>query len=120
MTQKNITEPKTISNAFNNFFVAIGPKLASKIQHTGKNYFDYLTKPAQTCIFAKPIVAEEIVKIIGKFNPNKSPGHDNITNMVIKKVPLEICKPLSMIFNCSFKTGVVPETAKNCKSDTYL
>ena len=112
---KNITEPKTISNAFNNFFVDIGPKLASKIQHTGKNYFDYLTKPAQTCIFAKPIVAEEIVKIIGKFNPNKSPGHDNITNMVIKKVALEICKPLSMIFNCSFKTGVVPEQLKIAK-----
>ena len=68
---ENITEPKNISNAFNNFFVDIGPKLASKIQHTGKNYFDYLIKPAQTCIFTKPIVPEEIVKIIGKFNPNK-------------------------------------------------
>ena len=94
---ENITEPKNISNAFNNFFVDIGPKLASKIQHTGKNYFDYLIKPAQTCIFTKPIVPEEIVKIIGKFNPNKSPGHDNITNMVVKKVAPEISKPLCMI-----------------------
>ena len=80
-----ITEPKTISNTFNNFFVDIGPKLASKIQHTGKNYFDYLIKRAQTCIYTKPIVAEEIVKITGKFNPNKSPGHDDITDMVVKK-----------------------------------
>ena len=51
----------------------------------GKDYFDYLVKPVQTCIFTKPIVAEEIVKIIGKFNQNKSPGRDDITNMVIKK-----------------------------------
>ena len=35
--------------------------------------------------------------------------------MVIKKVALEICKPLSMIFNCSFKTGVVPEQLKIAK-----
>ena len=44
---------------FNNFFVDIGPKLASKIQHTGKKkntYFDYLIKPAQTCIYTKPIL----------------------------------------------------------------
>ena len=112
---ENITEPKNISNAFNNFFVDIGPKLASKIQHTGKNYFDYLIKPAQTCIFTKPIVPEEIVKIIGKFNPNKSPGYDNITNMVVKKVAPEISKPLCMIFNCSFNTGVVPEQLKIAK-----
>ena len=35
-------------------------------------------------MYTKPI-AEEIVKIIGKFSPNKSPGHDDITNMVVKK-----------------------------------
>ena len=80
----NITEPKAISNAFNNFFVRIGSKLASKIQHKGKDYFDYLIKSAQTC-YTKPIVAEEIVKIIGKFNQNKSPSHDDITKMVVKK-----------------------------------
>ena len=65
-------------------FVDVGPKLASKIQHTGKNYYDYLIKPAQTCIYTKPTVPEEIAKIIGKFIPNKSPSHDDITNMVFK------------------------------------
>ena len=95
--------------------MTLGQSLASKIQHTGKNYFDYLIKPTQTCIFTKPIVPEEIVKIIGKFNPNKSPGHDNITNMVVKKVAPEISKPLCMIFNCSFNTGVVPEQLKIAK-----
>ena len=52
----------------------IGPKLASKIQHRGKNYFDYLIKPAQTCTYKVPIVSKEIVTIIVKFNS------DNITN----------------------------------------
>ena len=67
-----------------------------KFSNRGKKYFDYLIKPAQTCIYAKPVVAEEIVKIIGKFNPNKSPGHDDITNMVVKKVAPEISKSLTV------------------------
>ena len=110
-----LTDPKKISDAFNTFFVDIGPKLASKIQHTGKNCFDYLNQPASSCMYTKPVVPEEIVKIIAKFNQNKSPGHDDIGNMIVKKVATEISKPLSTIFNCSLKTGVVPEQLKIVK-----
>ena len=112
---EKLTDPKKISNAFNTFFVDIGPKLESKIQHTGKNYFDYLNQPASSCMYTKPVVPEEIVKIIAKFNQNKSPGHDDIGNMIVKKVATEISKPLSTIFNCSLKTGVVPEQLKIAK-----
>ena len=35
--------------------------------------------------------------------------------MVVKEVAPEISTPLSMIFNCSFKTGVVPEKLKIAK-----
>ena len=109
---EKLTDPKKISDAFNTFFVDIGPKLASKIQHTGKNYFDYLNQPASSCMYTKPVVPEEIVKIIAKFNQNKGPGHDDIGNMIVKKVATKISKPLSTIFNCSLKTGVVPEQLK--------
>ena len=78
-----VTEPEIISNSFNNFFVDIGPKLASQIQHSGKDYYEYLQNPTQSCLFMKPIIAEEIVKIISTFNQNKSPGHDNIGILVI-------------------------------------
>ena len=37
-----ITNSHDISDKFNDFFVNVGPKLASSIQNTGKNYFDYL------------------------------------------------------------------------------
>ena len=50
------------------------------------------------------------------FNQNKSPGHDDIGNMIVKKkVATEISKPLSTIFNCSLKTDVVPEQLKIAK-----
>ncbi len=115
MNEEEITDPNIISNAFNNFFVNIGPQLASKIHHSGKDFFDYLNRPHETCMFFKPIVPEEILKIIGKFNQNKSPGYDDIGNMIIKRVASEISKPLSIIFNTSLTTGIVPENLKIAK-----
>ncbi len=45
----------------------------------------------------KPVIAEEIIKIlvISIFQPNKSPGHDDIGNLVVKRVAPEISEPLA-------------------------
>ena len=45
-------------------------------------------------MYLKPIVGDEILKIINKFNQNKSAGHDNIGNYIIKRVSKEISIPL--------------------------
>ena len=66
-------------------------------------------------MYTKPVVPEEIVKIIAKFNQNKSPGLDDTGNMIVKIIAIEMSKPLSTIFNCSLKTGVVPEQLKIAK-----
>ena len=110
-----LTDPADIANGFNDFFVNVGPKLASNIQHTGKNYYDYLQDPQTSSMYMKPIVEMDIVKIIEKFDQNKSAGNDNIGNFVIKRVCNEIVKPLSMIFNLSISTGIVPEKLKIAK-----
>ena len=47
MMVKKVAEPDEISNSFNDFFVNIGPKLASGIKRTGKDFFDYLLNPTQ-------------------------------------------------------------------------
>ena len=112
---KVLTNPQDIANSFNDFFVNIGPKLASNIQHNGKNYYDYLQDPITSSMYMKPVVELDIVKIIGKFDQNKSAGNDNIGNFLIKKVCNEIVKPLSMIFNLSISTGIVPEKLKIAK-----
>ena len=93
----------------------VGPKLASGIQNTGKNYYDYLPDMRSNSMYMKPIVASDIIKIIDKFNPNKSAGHDNVGNYIIKKVGKEIVKPLTNIFNLSLSTGVVPDKLKTAK-----
>jgi hypothetical protein len=110
-----ITDPKDISNQFNDFFVEIGPKLASNIQSTGKKYYEYLGEARSSSMYLKPIVEMEVIKIIEGFKQNKSAGHDNIGNFILKRVSKEISKPLTMIFNLSMSTGVVPENLKTAK-----
>jgi hypothetical protein len=63
----------------------------------------------------KPIVETEIIKIVNKFNQNKSAGHDNIDTFIIKRVATEIAKPLTSIFNLSIATGIVPQKLKIAK-----
>ena len=36
-----------------------------------------------SCMFLKPIVEEEIIKIIYKFNQYESAGHDDIGNFIV-------------------------------------
>ena len=100
------TEPGSISNSFNNFFVDVGPKLTSDIKHSGKDYFEYLSNPTQKTLLMKPIVADEVVKIVSKLNQNESLGHDGIGNLIVKKATSIISKPLADIFNLSFQLAV--------------
>ena len=58
------TNPQDISNKFNEFFVNIGPELASNIHNTGKNYYDYLKDVNPCSMYFKPIVEMDIIKII--------------------------------------------------------
>ena len=110
-----ITNSQDISNQFNDFFVNVGPKLASDIQHNGKNYYDYLQDMTSSSMYMKPIVESDIMEIISKFNPSKSAGNDNIGNVIIKQVSSEILKPLTTIFNLSLSTGIVPDRLKVAK-----
>ena len=63
----------------------------------------------------KPVVEQDFINIIDKFNSNKSAGHDNFGNFIIKKVGSETVKPLTFIFNLSLSTGVVPDKLKVAK-----
>ena len=106
-----LTNPQHISNKFNDF-LSIGPKLASNILNTGKNYYDYRKDVTPSTMYLRPIVERGVIKIIDKFGPNKGAGNDNIGNFIFKKVAIEIVEPLTRIFNLSISTGIVPDKLK--------
>ena len=63
----------------------------------------------------RPIAEDKILKIIYKFDKNKSAGHDGIGNLIVKGVAKEIVHPLTAIFNLSLSTGKVPDNLKIAK-----
>ena len=97
------------------FFFNIGPKLAERIHSSGKDYFEYLKEPVQKSVFIKPTVEDEIIKIIAKFDQNKSPGYDGVGYFVLKKIAKEIVKPLTTICNTSISSGEVLDWLKIAK-----
>ncbi len=58
------------------------------------------------------VTREDVLKQIVKFQPNKSPGPDEVFARVLKECKEELCDPLSTIFNNSIESGRVPELWK--------
>ena len=95
---KTFSDSKEIANEFNNFFANIGPSLAASIKHKGKDFNSYLRDQNSYTCFLKPTDVEEIYKVIRNLGNNKSPGHDNISSNIIKKVAKEILYPFQTHF----------------------
>ena len=53
------------------------------------------------------------MSILKSINVNKSPGPDDILELVLKKCALSLANPLSIPFNISFSTGQIPNDWKS-------
>merc|ERR1711942_437380 len=79
-----ITDPKRISEVFNNHFVSIGKKLTDKFD-SNDEFKRYMKHNCTNSIYLEPINTEEIIKEIKKLKDKKSPGPDNIPPKKKKK-----------------------------------
>ena len=59
-----LIEPVEIANAFNRYFIDIGPSLANHI-HTNHNYKEYLRNPSKTQLPFQPIEEYKVIQVIG-------------------------------------------------------
>ena len=107
-----ITDPTEISNKFNEYFVNVGPKLASKIPDSDANLSTFLGERTLNSIFLDPVTKKEVEFEISQLNGNKSCGHDEIPPKLVKKISKYLIKPLTFIFNQSFVTGIIPDDLK--------
>lgn len=109
-----VTDDNDIANTFNNYFANIGSNLAKGFPKN-KYFLDYLATPNENNMFLTPVTEGEVSKDIGNLLPNKSAGHDEIPPRVIKHVSNVIVKPLTCIYNKSFKDACVPCKLKTAK-----
>lgn len=76
------------------------------IQTTKLNFFG----PYQKIDYSSP---KEISKIITDLPIKKAPGHDNINNITLKKLPPSAIAYLNNIFNSCFRIGYFPHKWKH-------
>ena len=111
-----IKDKLQIAQGFNNFFINIGPKLASKIKNqSNSNAYAYLIQKKSSSFNFKHINEMDISKIIDKMPHKNSFGHDGISSKLIKLMKPIISGPLELIINDMLDTGIFPDQLKIAK-----
>ena len=79
-----------------NFYVNVGPNLASKIPQNNNDYKSYLLD-ITTLFDEQDLTEQKLEEAIASLKPNKSPGCDSINVNVIKAIYKELKIPLFYI-----------------------
>ena len=115
---KKVFDKQVIANMFNDFYINIGPKLANAIDANNIDiqYDTYLKDlNVDYSMFIEPSTEEEIAKVISGFKNKNSQDIHGLSMFIIKQICDTIVKPLNIICNLSFTTGVFPNKMKTAK-----
>ena len=104
-----VTDSTAIANGFNNFFVSIGPKLASDIT-CSINPMSYVNNIEHSIVITD-ISCTEVKQVISALK-NSSAGWDEVPTFVAKKCEDGFIKPLTYLINSSFMEGIFPSELK--------
>lgn len=110
---QSVTDPKVISNEFNNFFVNVGTNLTENIiTPQNRTFQEYLTSPSTQQFYFHSVERNDVLKIIDQLKPKTSSGVDGLSNKLLKFIKYEICDSLTLIINQSIHSGIFPEQLK--------
>ena len=94
-----------IANGFNKYFTEIGPKLASSILTSSKDFKQFMNV-SKTALQEYPLQNEEFEEAFNNLKSNKSPGFRDISLSVVNFCIRGIFNPLKHISNFSLQTGI--------------
>ena len=86
--------------------------MQKKIPNTTTSFKTYPNKTNENSFFISPVTEEEVERELSKLNPNKSAGFDDLSIKIMRQLASHIKHPLTLIFNKSFTTGIIPENLK--------
>ena len=108
----DITDPKLVANAFNDYFANVGNNLAQQIPSIEGTPFDFLNSPSRSSFYIFPVTENEIQNEISALKKGKASGPFSIPINILKTLSNVISKPLEILFNASFSLGIVPQNLK--------
>ena len=106
------TNPKTRSEAFNNFFFLTTTDTDNKIIPTNKTHKDCLNASIVNSFFLTPINVEKVELLIKEMNTSKSVGPYSIPKNILKLSCSVLSKPLAKLINFSLSEGISPDLLK--------
>ena len=111
---RTLNDPQEIANAFNIYFISIGPKLATQI-NANHHFIAYLDNPSDRRLKLESIDEATTRKLMEHLKNKTSTGVDGISNK-LKKISInELVTPLTIIINQMLNTGIFPEQLKISK-----
>ena len=106
----NVSDPKMIANCFNKFYVSIADDILKKRKYAGKkSYKEFLRNPLNNTFVLTECEPREVALLLKSLNPHKAYCPNSIPTEILHLLAGDICKPLSIIFNLSFSTGLYPD-----------
>ena len=114
INEHDICDQHKITEKFNEFYVNIGPTLASKIPAGRYDPITYIKNGTTNSIYLRPVNEEGVSNIL-KDMKNSSAGWDCISPSIIKKTYEYFVVPLVHICNVSFLYGMFPKELKIAK-----
>ena len=109
-----VTDRHIISEKFNNYFVNIGPTLASKIETSSDSPTTYIKSNSIDSFFLKPTNKLEILNIVKNLKICSS-GWDDIRTDIFKDNIDIIIEPFVYLINLSLSCGTFPKELKIAK-----
>lgn len=111
---KSCTSPREISSALNSHFTDIGPKLASQIPLSSRDFTEYIN-PTEHSFNISQVSNDKINELINALPLNKACGLDGISARLLKDAAPIIVPSLTFIINLSIRTGIFPDDWKIAK-----
>ena len=119
VNDSNIVDPKLIAEHFNDYFVNIGPKLASEVSDASSDQeaqnCDYNCSTLNTSFLFEYINIDNVTTSLMNLKTKKSTGLDKIPAKVLKLSADIISPSLTYIFNRSLETGTYIDDWKKAR-----
>ena len=107
----SIHDPLELSEAFNDHFSNIGPRLANEIRvnENCPSYVDYLSGTCDSRFELETTTVSTVFSLLSKLSKSKATGLDKISARLLRDCADLIASPLCTIFNQPIISGVFPE-----------
>ena len=112
--QIEINDGQSIADKFNEYYVNVGPSLASKISEGDISFRSYLPEVAIT-LGENSLTKDEFDEAFKALKSNNSPGSDGLHVNFIKAVYSLIKQPRMKIFDSSLSLGIFTNSMKIAK-----